>query len=166
MSQSVRKWRKIYPSPFIVTRRGLTRHISIKFDDIIFVLKIIVLMFATYFCAKKCDASLRKTRSSWKKMYNPNLSVPLLFTLFAGSALWLIQGKAKQSEGWGTLLQTNSFFRLESYSNKPNAYQWSKIIRKEMLKFLFRSKVKSLTRCWRPNGLSFSAYFLSCTLIS
>ena len=44
----------------------------------IFLGKIIVLIFATYFYEKKVDNSLRKTGSSWEKMSIPNLSVQLL----------------------------------------------------------------------------------------
>ena len=52
------------------------RHISIKLVDIKLFLKIIDLIFATYFYENMFDTSLRKTGSSWKKNVHSHLVRP------------------------------------------------------------------------------------------
>ena len=76
----------------------------------------------------------------------------------ANSAQGWIQGGAKIGQ-WGVPSPKDFSFRLESYSNKPNAWQWSKGIWKEALLFWFHSEVKYLTRFWRIFGLSYFGVF-------
>ena len=58
------------------------------------------------------------------------------------SAKGWIQGRAKKGHG-GSTSPKNFFFKLEGYSNKPNAKQLSTSIWEEVLLFLvsFRSKI-------------------------
>ena len=53
----------------------------------------------------------------------------------ANSVQGWIQGGAKIGQ-WGVSSPKDFFFRLEGYSNKPNAWQWSKSIWEEALLFL------------------------------
>ena len=59
----------------------------------------------------------------------------------------------------GSPSSKNFFFRSEGYSNKPNAWQWSKNMWEEVCYFWFHSEVKFLTRFWRLFGLSHFGVF-------
>ena len=64
------------------------------------------------------------------------LKVPYKCCCFsARSAQGRIQGGAKIGH-WGSPSSKNFFFRPEGYSNKPNAWQWSKNMLEEVLLFL------------------------------
>ena len=56
----------------------------------------------------------------------------------------------------GSPSSRNFFFRPEGYSDKPNAYQWSRIMWEEVLLFLvpFRGQILTRTHFWRLFGLS------------
>ena len=58
------------------------------------------------------------------------------------------QRRAKVGHG-GPILQKNFFFRLEGYSNKPNAYQWTRTMWEEVLLFWSHTEVEYLTRFGR-----------------
>ena len=86
------------------------------------------------------------------------------------SAQGRIQGGAKIGHG-GSPSFRNFFFRPEGYSDKPNAYQWSRSMWEEVLLFLvpFRSQIFDafLTSFWTLpyfNAISMDFYAAKCLI--
>ena len=166
---------QVNPTGFF-SQRGISRLNLTIFKKKKLFRKIIVVIFATYFCEKKFATSLRNTGSSWKKMSIPNLSVPLFrqFTFLTSppeplneiwwNLVWMKYSRsltsvvvfrpdppregsrAGRNRSLGSSSSQKFFLRPEGYSNKPNTSPWSRSTWEEVLLFWFHSEVKFLTR--------------------
>ena len=84
---------------------------------------------------------------------------PLQALLFFGQRRQGVDPGRGQNRSRGSPSSKNFFFRPESYSNKPNAYQWSRSIWKEVLLFLVSFGSQIFDVFWLLFGLSHFALF-------